>query len=58
VLENVLVACENRRKSGLAAALLRTPGFYRDEAEMNRRAIELLAIFDLDKLADETSTSL
>jgi branched-chain amino acid transport system ATP-binding protein len=58
VLENVLVACENRRKSGLGAALLRTPGFYRDEAEMNRRAIELLAIFELDKLADETSTSL
>ncbi len=58
VLENVLVACENRRKSGLGAALLRTPWFYRDEAEMNRRAIELLSIFELDKLADETSTSL
>jgi branched-chain amino acid transport system ATP-binding protein len=58
VLENVLVACENRRKSGLGAALVRTPWFYRDEAEMNRSAIELLAIFELDKLADETSTSL
>jgi branched-chain amino acid transport system ATP-binding protein len=58
VLENVLVACENRRKSGLVSALLRTPSFYRDEAEMNRRALELLAIFKLDKLADETSTSL
>ncbi|HVK66778.1 MAG TPA: ABC transporter ATP-binding protein [Polyangium sp.] len=58
VLENVLVACENRRRSGLLAALLRSPSFFRDEAEMQRRAIELLAIFDLDKLADETSTSL
>jgi len=58
VLENVLVACENRRKAGLLSALLRAPSFFRDEAEMNRRAIELLAIFDLDKLADEISTSL
>jgi branched-chain amino acid transport system ATP-binding protein len=58
VLENVLVACENRRKAGLLSALIRAPGFYRDEEEMSRRAIELLAIFELDKLVDETSTSL
>nr|WP_153821834.1 ABC transporter ATP-binding protein [Polyangium spumosum] len=58
VLENVLVACENRRRSGLFSALLRSGSFYRDEAEMQKRALELLAIFDLDKLADETSTSL
>ncbi|MBK9261519.1 MAG: ABC transporter ATP-binding protein [Polyangiaceae bacterium] len=58
VLENVLVACENQRKSGLLSALLRSPAFYRDEEEMTRRAIELLSIFELDKLVDETSTSL
>lgn len=58
VLENVLVACENRRRAGLVSALLRSPSFFRDEDEMNRRALELLAIFELDKLADETSTSL
>jgi branched-chain amino acid transport system ATP-binding protein len=58
VLENVLVACENRRKAGLGAALLRSSSFFRDEAETSERAIELLSIFDLDKLADETSTSL
>ena len=58
VLENVLVACENRRKSGLFSALVRSAGFDRDEEEMSRRAIELLAIFELDKLVDETSTSL
>jgi branched-chain amino acid transport system ATP-binding protein len=58
VLENVLVACENRRKAGLISALLRSPKFHRDEQEMSRRAIELLAIFELDKLVDETSTSL
>ncbi len=58
VLENVLVACENQRKAGLFSALLRLPLFYRDEADMTARALELLAIFDLDKMAYEISTSL
>jgi branched-chain amino acid transport system ATP-binding protein len=58
VLENVLVACENKRTSTLLSALLRTPGFYLDEAAMRSRALELLGIFDLDAMADEISTSL
>ena len=58
VLENVLVACENMRKAHLGAALLRLPSFFHDEAAMNDRALALLSIFDLDKMADETSTSL
>src|SRR5262249_8584408 len=58
VLENVLVACENTRRAHLLSALLRSPLFYRDEAEMNDRALELLKVFDLDKLANEQSTSL
>ena len=58
VLENVLVACENRRRAHLLASILRSPTFFRDETEMNARALELLAIFELDGMADETSTSL
>jgi branched-chain amino acid transport system ATP-binding protein len=58
VLENVLIACEHKRKAHLLSALLRTELFYRDEEEMKNRALELLAIFDLDKMADEVSTSL
>jgi branched-chain amino acid transport system ATP-binding protein len=58
VLENVLVACENRRKTRLGSALLRSSAFFRDESEMNDRAMELLARFDLAKMADEQSTSL
>ena len=58
VLENVLVACENRRRSTLSSALLRSPHFFRDEQEMTSCALDLLAIFDLDKMADEISTSL
>jgi ABC-type branched-subunit amino acid transport system ATPase component len=58
VLENVLVACENRRRAHLGSALLRTPLFFRDEEEMTARALELLEIFDLAGMADEISTSL
>ena len=58
VLENVLIACENKRKAHLLSALLRTELFFSDEEEMKERALELLAIFDLDKMADEVSTSL
>jgi branched-chain amino acid transport system ATP-binding protein len=58
VLENVLIACEHKRKAHLLSALLRTELFFRDEEEMKERALELLAIFDLDTMADEVSTSL
>jgi branched-chain amino acid transport system ATP-binding protein len=58
VLENVLVACENKRRAHLGSALFRTPLFYRDENEMSERALSLLRVFDLDKMADEISTSL
>ncbi|HVY46082.1 MAG TPA: ATP-binding cassette domain-containing protein, partial [Minicystis sp.] len=58
VLENVLVACENRRRAGLAASLLRSRAFYADDEETTARALELLKVFDLHEMADETSTSL
>jgi len=58
VLDNVLVACEHLRKAHLWSALTRSPLFYRDEAEMAARALELLEVFDLHTMADEISTSL
>jgi branched-chain amino acid transport system ATP-binding protein len=58
VLENVLVACENSRRSTLTSALLRSPFFYEDEQEMTRRALSLLSVFKLEDMADEISTSL
>src|SRR6202161_780313 len=58
VLENVLVACENRRRAHLVSALLRSALFFRDEEEIAARAMELLHVFDLDTMADEISTSL
>jgi len=58
VLENVLVACENRRRAHLLSALLRSSLFFRDEEEIAVRAMDLLHVFDLDTMADEISTSL
>jgi branched-chain amino acid transport system ATP-binding protein len=58
VLENVLVACEITRKTGLSAALLRRRAFFDDEAALVDRATKLLAVFKLDGMADLPSTSL
>lgn len=58
VIENVLIACENTRKAHLASALMRSALFYRDEAEIRKEAMRLLAVFKLDVMADEISTSL
>jgi branched-chain amino acid transport system ATP-binding protein len=58
VIENLLVACELQKRAHLAAATLRLPAHYEDEEAMNKRAIELLRVFDLQGVADEPSTSL
>ncbi|MBX3226299.1 MAG: ABC transporter ATP-binding protein [Labilithrix sp.] len=58
VLENLLVACELQKKAHLAAAVLRAPVHYEDEAEMETRALDLLRIFELEAQADEAPTSL
>ena len=58
VLDNVLVACETKRKSGLRGALRRSAAFRDEEREMRKKAFELLDLFELSSLAHEQSTSL
>ncbi|MBX3190800.1 MAG: ABC transporter ATP-binding protein [Labilithrix sp.] len=58
VIENLLVACELQKRAHLAAAVLRLPVHYEDEAAMHKRAMELLRVFDLHEHADEAPTSL
>ncbi|MCS6901845.1 MAG: ABC transporter ATP-binding protein [Myxococcales bacterium] len=58
VLENVLVACETTRATGLMSALTRTRAFFDDEAAMVERAMKLLEVFGLESMADLPSTSL
>ncbi|MCL2724761.1 MAG: ABC transporter ATP-binding protein [Polyangiaceae bacterium] len=58
VIENLLVACELQKRAHLTAAVLRLPVHFEDEDVMHRRAMELLRVFDLDKVANESPTAL
>ena len=58
VLENVLVGFANRHNPHLFASFLRLPKFYQSEAELKTKALELLAIFNLDKDADTLAKNL
>ena len=58
VLDNVLVATETTRATHLFGALLRTKAFYADEAAQEKRALELLEVFGLEKMANELPSSL
>jgi len=57
-LENVMVGRHVRTHSGLVGAVLRTPGFKREEAEITARARELLAYVGIERFADYKSRTL
>ncbi len=58
VLENVMTACHRHAQQNLLDAVLRLPRFERDEREHREFAMELLEIFDLARVKDESGTSL
>ncbi len=58
VLENVMVAHHIRTRQVLGDAILGTSRHQREEREVRERARELLEIFDLGRLADDSATSL
>ncbi len=58
VLGNVLAAHHLRTRQILADAVLGTSRHHDEEREMRDRAMSLLKIFDLDRVADEAATSL
>lgn len=58
VLENVLVGFANHHKSHLLSSFLRLPKFYQSEADLKEKAMELLAIFNLEKDADTLAKNL
>jgi branched-chain amino acid transport system ATP-binding protein len=58
VLDNVLVAAEIHRRTGLAGALGRTRSFHEEEKNLRRKGLELLDVFELSSLCDAPSTSL
>jgi branched-chain amino acid transport system ATP-binding protein len=58
VLENVMLGSHVRGKHKLLGTLLRTPRFVAQEEAMRDRAMALLEIFDLGKLAHEQAKNL
>ena len=58
VLDNVLIAMGTHKKSKLIESFFRLPGYYKQEAEMKKEALELLAIFDLDVKHDSLAKNL
>lgn len=58
VLENVLIGMANHHPSHLFASLFRLPAYYKSEEELKKKAMELLAIFHLEKEADTLAKNL
>ena len=58
VLENILVAMHKDCSYGMVSAVFKSEKFLATEAEELERALSLLEIFDLKKVADERANSL
>jgi branched-chain amino acid transport system ATP-binding protein len=58
VMENMRVARLLRARSSLASAILRPPGFLREEAEIEAHARRLLTVLGLERYAGARATSL
>jgi branched-chain amino acid transport system ATP-binding protein len=58
VEENVAIARHYRMKYGLVSALIRLPGFAREEKEVEERVLEYLAIFGLESKRYDMAGSL
>lgn len=57
-LDNVQIAQHMHHREGIPAAILRTPAFYREEAESRANALRFLEVFGLAHLAREQASSL
>lgn len=58
VLENVKVAFVYQTKCNLGESILRLPGYFREEEEVEKKAVELLKVFHLDAKKDELAANL
>jgi len=58
VLDNVKVGLHNGHPYSTITGIFRLPKYYKTEKAMNERAMELLAVFDLDKEADLLASNL
>ncbi|MCI5946251.1 MAG: ABC transporter ATP-binding protein [Oscillospiraceae bacterium] len=58
VLDNVKVGLHNQKKYTAIEGVLRLPRYFREEKEMDEKALELLRVFELDSEKDTLSSNL
>ena len=58
VLDNVKVGLHNQTKYTAIEGVLRLPRYFKEEKQMNARALELLKVFDLDKESEALACNL
>ncbi|MCM1166294.1 MAG: ABC transporter ATP-binding protein [Lachnospiraceae bacterium] len=58
VLDNVKVGMQNQTKYTTIEGILRLPRYFKEEKQMNERALELLKVFDLDGEPDALASNL
>jgi len=58
VLDNVKVGMQNQTKYTTIDGILRLPRYFKEEKQMNEKAVELLKVFDLDGEKDQFSANL
>lgn len=58
VLDNVKIGLHNQKNYTVAEGILRLPRYFKEEKEMDEKAVELLAVFDLDKEKDILASNL
>lgn len=58
VEDNVKLGLHNATRYSLGSALLRLPGYWKEEKRAHERALELLSIFDMQDMADWKAGSL
>ncbi|MDD4509635.1 MAG: ABC transporter ATP-binding protein [Oscillospiraceae bacterium] len=58
VIDNVKIALHNGMKYSMLSAILRLPSYWREEKAATKLALELLAVFNMQDLADQPAGSL
>ncbi len=58
VLDNVKIGLNNQKKYSVAEGIFRLPRYFKEEKEMDEKAISLLSVFDLDKEKDLLASNL
>ncbi|HIT73097.1 ABC transporter ATP-binding protein [Tyzzerella sp. An114] len=58
VLDNVKTALHNQVKYSLLSSIIRTPAYFNAERNMDKKAIEILKVFGLDRICEYKASNL